>query len=177
MHFMHFPTHAALILFLCIFGHKIGVLKFPALFQGKELQSHPSRSRASDCILSQQSMHVTFTFQKSHSSFSTIWPNMFIKTFKVKMKGQTVLNALTKWENEKIKNKTSTFSGDFAKYKIMLEKYLLSGQLKQVFHSMEGTNQLLNSWKIQEINTSKISFFVFAFQIQTPSFKALFTSR
>ena len=57
---------------------------------------------------------------------------MFINTFKVKMKGQTVLNALTKWENEKIKSKTSTFLGDFAKYKIMLEKYLLSGQLRTV---------------------------------------------
>ena len=29
---------AASILFLSIFGHKIGVLKPPALFQGKELQ-------------------------------------------------------------------------------------------------------------------------------------------
>ena len=34
----YFPTRAASILFLSIFGHKIGVLKFPALFQGKELQ-------------------------------------------------------------------------------------------------------------------------------------------
>ena len=35
---MHFPERAASILFLSIFGHKIGVLKSPALFQGKELQ-------------------------------------------------------------------------------------------------------------------------------------------
>ena len=36
---MHFPTRAVSILFLSIFGHKIGVLKSPALFQGKELQA------------------------------------------------------------------------------------------------------------------------------------------
>ena len=35
---MHFPARAASILFLSIFGHKIGVVKSPALFQGKELQ-------------------------------------------------------------------------------------------------------------------------------------------
>ena len=35
---MHFPARAASILFLSIFGHKIGVLKSPTLFQGKELQ-------------------------------------------------------------------------------------------------------------------------------------------
>ena len=36
---MDFPARAAAsILFLSIFGHKIGVLKSPALFQGKELQ-------------------------------------------------------------------------------------------------------------------------------------------
>ena len=35
---MHFPAHAAAILFLSIFGHKIGDPKSPALFQGKELQ-------------------------------------------------------------------------------------------------------------------------------------------
>ena len=37
---MHFPPRAALILFLSIFGHKIGVLKTPALFHGKELKSY-----------------------------------------------------------------------------------------------------------------------------------------
>ena len=35
---MHFAVRAALILFLSIFGHEIGVVKSPALFQGKELQ-------------------------------------------------------------------------------------------------------------------------------------------
>ena len=35
---MYFPAPAASILFLSIFGHKIGVLKSPALFQGKEFQ-------------------------------------------------------------------------------------------------------------------------------------------
>ena len=34
----HFPACADWNLFLSIFGHKIGVLKSPALFQGKELQ-------------------------------------------------------------------------------------------------------------------------------------------
>lgn len=33
-----FPVRAALILFLSILGHKIGVLKSTALFQEKELQ-------------------------------------------------------------------------------------------------------------------------------------------
>ena len=33
-----FPARAASILFFSIFGHKIGVLESPALFQGKELQ-------------------------------------------------------------------------------------------------------------------------------------------
>ena len=33
-----FPARAASILFLSIFGHKVGVLKSRALFQGKELQ-------------------------------------------------------------------------------------------------------------------------------------------
>ena len=35
---MHFPARAASILFLSTLGHKIGVLKSPAFFQGKELQ-------------------------------------------------------------------------------------------------------------------------------------------
>ena len=35
---MHFPARLASISFLSIFGHKIGILKSPALFQGKELQ-------------------------------------------------------------------------------------------------------------------------------------------
>ena len=34
---VHFPTNAASILCLSIFEHKIGVLKSPTLFQGKEL--------------------------------------------------------------------------------------------------------------------------------------------
>ena len=37
---MHFPARAALILFLSIFGHKIGVLKSPALFRGKSFKFH-----------------------------------------------------------------------------------------------------------------------------------------
>ena len=42
-----------LTLFLSVFGHKIGVLKSPALFQGKKLQvAYASRSCASStCIL------------------------------------------------------------------------------------------------------------------------------
>ena len=35
---MHVPARAVSILFLSIFGHKIDVLKSPALFQGNELQ-------------------------------------------------------------------------------------------------------------------------------------------
>ena len=35
---MHFPALAALILFVSIFGHKIGVVKSAALFQGNKLQ-------------------------------------------------------------------------------------------------------------------------------------------
>ena len=38
MQLVRFPAHAASILFLSIFRHKIGVRKSPALFQGKELQ-------------------------------------------------------------------------------------------------------------------------------------------
>ena len=38
MYLVHFPAGSALILFLSIFGNKIGVLKCLALFQGKELQ-------------------------------------------------------------------------------------------------------------------------------------------
>ena len=37
MYLVHFPAGSALILFLSIFGNKIGVLKCLALFQGKEL--------------------------------------------------------------------------------------------------------------------------------------------
>ena len=42
---MLFPAGAASTLFLSIFGHKIGVLKSPAFFQGCKL--HASRSCAS----------------------------------------------------------------------------------------------------------------------------------
>ena len=38
MYLVHFPRVQLSILFLFIFGHKIGVVKSPALFQGKELQ-------------------------------------------------------------------------------------------------------------------------------------------
>ena len=37
-YFVHFLSDAASIVFLSIFGQKIGVLKSPALFQGKELK-------------------------------------------------------------------------------------------------------------------------------------------
>ena len=44
---VHFPARAASILFLSIFGHKIGVHNSPSLFQGKSCKLHDLRSCAS----------------------------------------------------------------------------------------------------------------------------------
>ena len=67
----HFPAHAASILFLSIFRRKIGVLKYPALFQGRVLDSLCC-SKIIEKIVSQQQISVTqFKFENYSNQKTT----------------------------------------------------------------------------------------------------------
>ena len=66
---MHFPAGAASILFLSIFGHKIGVLKSPALFHGKELQVTRFKSGASGHVVHEL---ITETNQNARNAISKV---------------------------------------------------------------------------------------------------------